>query len=316
MGIVGIGEINFIYVTSTTACSIDRGFFVQVCSIGDRNSSALIQIKPCYTGLDIRNFYLKIVLTIKLVSINGILRRIGDSIGDVIGFNDYTIGSVISNALGQGIMKDNRVLIIVIVSTVSAVGQGSGQLELELFVDCMVSAGTKTSCAGAIRIVINFLLNSGLFGLRRNWNVPVSFGNHQQEGIVGMIGIVFGKVGSINEQIITCLGLGNGEGIATSSNDVCRVCIIRVEIVAYKTRESDAVIIGIMPSADNLKNILSSGSTFKLTADALSCLQLGQKILRISDDVAAPINVGNLKVFNIITLNITLEDLESAVSVM
>lgn len=131
-----------------------------------------------------------------------------------------------------------------------------------------------------------------------------------------MIGIVFGKVGSINEQIITCLGLGNGEGIATSSNDVCRVCIIRVEIVAYKTRESDAVIIGIMPSADNLKNILSSGSTFKLTADELSCLQLGQKILRISDDVAAPINVGNLKVFNIITLNITLEDLESAVSVM
>ena len=36
----------------------------------------------------------------------------------------------------------------------------------------------------------------------------------------------------------------------------------------------------------------------------------------IIDDVAAPINVGNLKVFNIITLNITLEDLESAVSVM
>ena len=268
-GIVGILEINTILVISTTAYSIDIGLFVQVCSIGDRNSRAFIQI--WYTGLDIRNAYHKIVITFKTAIINFILRRIvGDIIGNAIGFNDYTIGSVISNALGQGIMKDNRVLIIVIVSTVSAVGQGSGQLELELFVDCMVSAGTKTSCAGAIRIVINFLLNSGLFGLRRNWNVPVSFGNHQQEGIVGMIGIVFGKVGSINEQIITCLGLGNGEGIATSSNDVCRVCIIRVEIVAYKTRESDAVSIGIVPLADNRKNILSRVGLGKQRADGIS----------------------------------------------
>ena len=291
-----------------------------MCSVGNRNSSAVIQIKPCVfgTGLNI-NVYHKRVLTFKIGSINGILRRIGDIIGVAIGFNDYTIEFVIfviSNAIGQGIMKDNRVLIIVIVSTVSAVGQGSGQLELELFVDCMVSAGTKTSCAGAILIVINFLLNSGLFGLRRNWNVPVSFGNHQQEGIVGMIGIVFGKVGSINEQIITCLGLGNGEGIATSSNDVCRVCIIRVEIVAYKTRESDAVIIGIMPLADNRKNFLSRFGIGKQRADGISFPQFVQKIIRIIDDVAAPINVGNLKVFNIITLNITLEDLESAVSVM
>lgn len=48
----------------------------------------------------------------------------------------------------------------------------------------------------------------------------------------------------------------------------------------------------------------------------ISFPQFVQKIIRIIDDVAAPINVGNLKVFNIITLNITLEDLESAVSVM
>ncbi len=99
--------------------------------------------------------------------------------GVVIGFNDYTIGSVISNALGQSIFEANSVRIIVIVSMVGACGQGSGQLELELFIDRMVSAGTKISCAGAIliveivEIVENLLLNRGLFGLRRNWNVPV-----------------------------------------------------------------------------------------------------------------------------------------------
>ena len=87
--------------------------------------------------------------------------------------------------------------------------------------------------------------------------------------------------------------------------------------MAYNARKSDAVIIGIMPFADNRKNVLSSGSTFKLTADALRlALQVGpEKSSEFSDDVAAPINVGNLKVFNIITLNITLEDLESAVIV-
>ena len=54
-GIVGILEINTILVfsSSRTACSIDSGFVVQVCSVGDRNSSAFIQI--WYTGLDILN---------------------------------------------------------------------------------------------------------------------------------------------------------------------------------------------------------------------------------------------------------------------
>ena len=85
-----------------------------------------------------------------------------------IGINDYTIEFVISNALGQSIFEANSVRIIVIVSMVGACGQGSGQLELELFIDRMVSAGTKNSCAGAIlivEIVENLLLNRGFSAL-------------------------------------------------------------------------------------------------------------------------------------------------------
>ena len=68
----------------------------------------------------------------------------------------------------------------------------------------MVSAGTKTCFVGAILIVINFLLNSGLYNLTINWNDIGYLGNIQQEeGIVGMIVIARVKVGSINDQIIT-----------------------------------------------------------------------------------------------------------------
>ena len=68
----------------------------------------------------------------------------------------------------------------------------------------MVSAGTKTCFVGAILIVINFLLNSGLYNLTINWNDIGCLGNIQQEeGIVGMIVIARVKVGSINDQIIT-----------------------------------------------------------------------------------------------------------------
>ena len=238
-----------------------------------------------------------------------------------IGINDYTIEFVISNAIGQSIFEANSVRIIVIVSMVGACGQGSGQLELELFIDRMVSAGTKNSCAGAIlivEIVENLLLNRGLFGLRRNWNVPVCVGNHQQEGIVGMIEIARIKWGSINDQIITCLVKMDVIATTTTFNGGFRGCIgIRVEIVAYNARKSDAVSIGIVPFADNLKNLLSSVSVgsvdkLKLSAKGRICFQLVQKSGRIISDVAAPRNVGNLKVFNIITLNITLEDLESA----
>ena len=120
-----------------------------------------------------------------------------------------------------------------------------------------------------------------------------------------MIGIARVKVGSINDQIITCLA--KGEGMVTFSEGF-RLCVcIRVEIVAYKTRKSDAVIIGIMPFADNRKNILNSVSTFKLIANGGIILQLGQKVRRIISDALAPLNVGNL-----IALNITLEDLETA----
>ena len=61
-----------------------------------------------------------------------------------------------------------------------------------------------------------------------------------------MIGIaisVTAKGGSINDQIITWLWNFEGTGV-TTLKDGFRVCIgIRVDIVAYKTRESDAVII-------------------------------------------------------------------------
>ena len=123
-----------------------------------------------------------------------------------------------------------------------------------------------------------------------------------------MIVFAIVKLGSINDQIITCPALGDGDHIAATWNVGLRVCVCsRVEIVAYKTRKSDAVIIGFMPCADNRKNILSIVSTVKLIADDRSCLQLRQKIGRIMDD-AAPLNVGNLL---IVLTNITLEDLES-----
>ena len=122
-----------------------------------------------------------------------------------------------------------------------------------------------------------------------------------------MIGIASAKVGSINDQIITCPVLGDFDDIAGTWNGGSRVYSTRVEIVAYKARKSDAVIIGIMPFADNRKNILSSGRIVKLTADGRICRQFLQKIGRISD-VFAPLNVGNLR---IVITNITLEDLES-----
>ena len=120
-------------------------------------------------------------------------------------------------------LKDNSVLIIVIVSTVIvfAFGQLSNQLELELFVDRMVSAGTKTSLSPEVPsvVVINFLLNSGFFGLRRNLNVPVSFGNHQQEGIVGMIRIAISvKRRKYQRSDNNLAGTRNGTG-ATTLND-------------------------------------------------------------------------------------------------
>ena len=305
-GVIRVLELYFVFVIGR---AIDSGIFVQVCSIGDRNSSAGIQIEPCSTGLDIRNAYHKIVITFKTAIINFIHRRIvGDIIGNAIGFNDYTIESVISNAIGQGIIEQDSVLFIVIVSTVGACGQGSGQLELELFVDRMVSAGTKTCFVGAILIVINFLLNIGLYNLMINCKAIVCFGNFQQEGIVGMIEIAKVKVGSINDQIITWLW--NFEATGVTCSDGFRVCVcIRVEIVAYNARKSDAVIIRITPFADNRKNVLSSEISFKVTADGRICHQLRQKLVRISD-VAAPLNVGN----RIVITNITREDLESAVT--
>ena len=249
--------------------------------------------------------------------INFILRRIfGDIIGNFLGFNDYTIESVISNALGQGIIEANSVLIIVIVSTAFfACGQLSDQPELELFVDRMVSAGTKTCFVGAILIVINFLLNIGLYNLRRNLKVIVCFVNIQQEGIVGMIGIaisVTAKGGSINDQIITWLFNFEATGVTTLSDGV-RVCIgIRVDIVAYKTRESDAVIIRSFPVLHNINDFLEAICVGKLAAEGRICPQFGQKILRMRD-VFAPINVGNR---SIVITNNTIEDLESGVTVV
>ena len=293
-----------------------------MCSIGDRNSRAVIQIELWIfnTGFDIRNAYHKRVITFKMANINVILRRIfGDIIGVAIGINDYTIESVISNAIGQGIIEANSVLIIVIVSTaiVFAFGQLSNQLELELFVDRMVSGTAPTvivTRSAIIVVVVDFLLNSGFFNLRRNLNVIVCFGNLQQEGIVGMIRIaisVTAKGGSINDQIITWLWNFEGTGV-TTLKDGFRVCIgIRVDIVAYKTRESDAVIIRSCPALHNIKDFLEAICVGKLAAEGRICLQFGQKILRMRD-VLAPLNVGN----RIVITNNTIEDLESVVTVV
>ena len=131
-----------------------------------------------------------------------------------------------------------------------------------------------------------------------------------------MIGIAISatvKGGSINDQIITCLIKFEATGVTTLF-DGCRVSI-RVDIVAYTTRKSDAVIIGIMPLADNRNSFLRSEISFKLTADGRIFRQLRQKLVRMSD-AAAPPNVGNLKAISIITRNITLEDLESVVTVV
>ena len=172
----------------------------------------------------------------------------------------------------------------------------------------MVSAGIKTCFAGAILIVINFLLNSGLYNLIINWKDIFCFGNFQQEGIVGMIEIVFVKGGSINDQIITWLWNFDATGVNTL-NDGCRGSI-RVDIVAYTTRKSDAVLIRSAPLADNRSSFLRSETSFKLIADGKICRQLRQKLVRMSD-AAAPPNVGN----RIVITNITREDLESVVTV-
>ena len=86
---------------------------------------------------------------------------------------------------------------------------------------------------------------------------------------------------------------------------------IRVDIVAYKTRESDAVIIRSCPALHNIKDFLEAICVLKRNPEGRIFLQLGQKILIIRD-VFAPLNVGN----RIVITNITLEDLESVVTVV
>ena len=126
-----------------------------------------------------------------------------------------------------------------------------------------------------------------------------------------MIGIAIAKGASINDQIITCLIKFEATGVTTLF-DGCRVCIgIRVDIVAYKTRESDAVIIRSFPVLHNIKDFLEAICVGKLAAEGRICPQFGQKILRMRD-VLAPLNVGNLR---IVITNITLEDLEGVVLV-
>ena len=125
-----------------------------------------------------------------------------------------------------------------------------------------------------------------------------------------MIEIVLVKGANINDQIITWLS--NFEATGVTCIVGFRFCVCsRVEILADKTRESNAVIIGIIPCADNHKNILSSFCVAKLVADGKIFLQFLQKILMIRD-AFAPTNVGNRR---IVITNITREDLESAVIV-
>ena len=117
-----------------------------------------------------------------------------------------------------------------------------------------------------------------------------------------MIGIAIAKVGSINDQIITCLVNGDMDDIAATWNEGFRVCVcIRVEIAAYKARKSDAVIIRSAPVLHNIKDFLEAICFGKLAAEGKICLQLPQKIGKIMD-AAATNNVGN----RIVITNITL----------
>lgn len=45
-GVIRVLEPYAVFVIGRATCSIDSGFVVQVCSIGDRNSRAVIQIEP------------------------------------------------------------------------------------------------------------------------------------------------------------------------------------------------------------------------------------------------------------------------------
>ena len=166
-GIVGILEKNTILVISSirTACSIDSGIFVQVCSIGDRNSRAFIQI--WYTGLDIINAQFEgglRIVRVKCIVIDHLWST-------AIAICDFhRIQFVKGNAVRQSISEANSVLFIVIVSTaiVFACGQLSDQPELERFVDCMVSGTTPTTSRANVVVVVDFLLNSGLYNLMIN----------------------------------------------------------------------------------------------------------------------------------------------------
>ena len=105
-----------------------------------------------------------------------------------------------------------------------------------------------------------------------------------------MIEIVFVKGGSINDQIITWLWNFDATGVKTL-NDGFRVSI-RVEIVAYTTRKSDAVIIGITPFADNRNSFLRSEISFKLTADvesAVNCARNSVGLVMLSPHFALEI---------------------------
>ena len=149
-----------------SAYSIDIGLFVQVCSIGDRNSRAFIQI--WYTGLDIINAQcdgLRIVPFKCIVTFSNLLWSTAIAICDF-----HRIQFVKGNAVRQSISEANSVLFIVIVSTaiVFACGQLSDQPELERFVDCMVSGTTPTTSRANVVVVVDFLLNSGLYNLMIN----------------------------------------------------------------------------------------------------------------------------------------------------
>ena len=68
-GVIRVLEPYAVFVFGRATSSIDIGFVVQVCSIGDRNSSALIQIKPFGTGLDIINAQFEELRTVRCTCI-------------------------------------------------------------------------------------------------------------------------------------------------------------------------------------------------------------------------------------------------------
>ena len=124
------------------------------------------------------------------------------------------------------------------------------------------TAPTTSRANVVVVVVVDFLLNSGLYNLMINCNVIFSLVGiiHQEEGIVGMIEIAKVKVGIINDQIITWLW--NFDGTVATYNGGFRVCKgIRVDIVAYKNARK-----AMLSSSELCHVLITARTSWRLSA--------------------------------------------------